>query len=64
MLENYTTYKRFFGLIKQAEDDPMVSRKQAAKALGRYMELHPVNIEQVVNVIVEHFRTNVMHELS
>jgi type I restriction enzyme R subunit len=64
VLQNYTTYKRFFGLIKQAEDDPLVSRKQAAKALGRYMELHPVNIEQVVTVIVEHFRTNVMHELG
>lgn len=64
VLQNYTTYKRFYGLIKQAEDDPKVSRKQAAKALGRYMELHPVNIEQVVTVIVEHFRTNVMHELG
>jgi type I restriction enzyme R subunit len=64
VLQNYTTYKRFFGLIKQAEDDPLVSRKQAARALGRFMELHPVNIDQVVTVIIEHFRTNVMHELG
>ena len=64
VLANYTTYKRFFGLIKQVEDDPEVSRKQAAKALTRYMELHPVNIEQVVSVIVEHFRLQVMHELG
>ena len=64
VLKHYTTYKRFFGLIKQAEDDPMVRRKQAAKALGRYMELHPYNIEQVITVIIEHFRTNVMHELG
>ena len=64
VLANYTTYKRFFGLIKQVEDDPEVSRKQAAKALTRYMELHPVNIEQVVSVIVEHFRVHVMHELG
>lgn len=64
VLENYTTYKRFFGLIKQAEEDPKVSRKQAAKALGRYMDLHPYNIDQVVTVIVEHFRTQVMHELG
>lgn len=40
VLANYTTYKRFFGLIKQVENDPEVSRKQAAKALTRYMELH------------------------
>lgn len=64
VLANYTTYKRFFGLIKQVEDDPEVSRKQAAKALTRYMELHPVNIGQVVSVIVEHFRVHVMHELG
>lgn len=64
VLENYTTYKRFFGLIKQVEDDPEVPRKKAAKALTRYLELHPVNIEQVVSVIVEHFRLSVMHELG
>ena len=64
VLQNYTTYKRFFGLIKQVEDDPDVPRRKAAKALTRYLELHPVNIEQVVSVIVEHFRLHVMHELG
>ncbi|EHR41056.1 type I restriction endonuclease subunit R [Alishewanella jeotgali] len=64
VLQNYTTYKRFFGLIKQIENDPEVPRKKAAKALSRYMELHPVNIDQVVSVIVEHFRLFVMHELG
>lgn len=64
VLANYTTYKRFFGLIKQVEDDPEVPRKKAAKALTRYLELHPVNIGQVVSVIVEHFRLYVMHELG
>ena len=64
VLQNYTTYKRFFGLIKQIEDDPDVPRRKAAKALTRYLELHPFNIEQVVSVIVEHFRLNVMHELG
>lgn len=64
VLQNYTTYKRFFGLIKQVENDPEVPRKKAAKALSRYLELHPVNIDQVVSVIVEHFRLHVMHELG
>ena len=64
VLQNYTTYKRFFGLIKQVEDDPDVPRRKAAKALTRYLELHPVNIEQVVSVIVEHFHLYVMHELG
>lgn len=64
VLQNYTTYKRFFGLIKQVESDPEVPRRKAAKALTRYLELHPVNIDQVVSVIVEHFRLYVMHELG
>jgi type I restriction enzyme R subunit len=64
VLLNYATYKRFFGLIKQVENDPEVPRKKAAKELTRYLELHPVNIEQVVSVIVEHFRLHVMHELG
>ena len=64
VLQNYTTYKRFYGLIKQIEDDPDVPRRKAAKVLTRYLELHPVNIEQVVSVIAEHFRLHVMHELG
>ena len=64
VLQNYTTYRRFYGLIKQVENDPDVPRKQAAKALTRYLQLHPVNIEQVVSVIVEHFQLYVMHELG
>ena len=64
VLKNYTTYKRFYGLIKKVDDDPDVPRKKAAKALTHYMELHPVNIQQVVSVIIEHFRLYVMHELG
>ena len=64
VLQYYTTYKRFFGLIKQIEDDPEVPQRKAAKALTRYLELHPYNIEQVVSVIVEHFRLCVMNELG
>ncbi len=64
VLQNYVTYKRFFGLVKQIENDPEVPRKKAAKALGQFLELHPVNIEQVVAVIIEHFRLRVMQELG
>jgi type I restriction enzyme, R subunit len=64
VLQNYTTYKRFFGLIKQVEHDRDVPKKAAAKALGQFLELHPVNIEQMVQVIIEHFRLKVMHELG
>ncbi len=64
VLQNYVTYKRFFGLVKRIESDPSVPKKKAAKALGQFLELHPVNIEQVIAVITEHFRSRVMHELG
>lgn len=64
VLANYTTYKRFYGLIKQIEEDPQVPRRKAAKALAGFLELHPVNIEQIIRVIIEHFRLHVMHELG
>lgn len=64
VLQNYVTYKRFFGLVKQIENDPEVPRRKAVKALGQFLELHPVNIEQVVTIIIEHFRLRVMQELG
>ena len=64
VLQNYTTYKRFFGLVKQIADDPDLPKRPAAKALTQFLELHPVNIDQVVQVVIEHFRLKVMHELG
>ncbi len=64
VLQNYTSYKRFFGLVTQLEHDREVPKKAAAKALGQFLELHPVNVHQVVQVIIEHFRLKVMHELG
>jgi type I restriction enzyme R subunit len=64
VLENYTTYKAFFGLIKATEEDPEVEKKEAAKALARFLALHPHNIEQKVEVIVEHFRAHTRHKIG
>jgi type I restriction enzyme R subunit len=56
VLANYTTYKSYFGLIKSIEDDPQVPKRKTAKALARFLSLHPHNLSQKVEVIVEHFR--------
>src|SRR5439155_25340188 len=55
VLKNYTTYAAYFKLLKSCEDDRNVERKKAAKALARFMKLHPVNIAQKTQVMVEHF---------
>ncbi|MDQ7778078.1 MAG: type I restriction endonuclease, partial [Planctomycetota bacterium] len=56
VLKNYTTYKRYYRLIKSIEDDPQVDKKKAARALARFMSLHPHNIAQKTEVMLEHFR--------
>ena len=55
VLKHYTTYATYFRLLKASEDDPNVERKKAARALARFMRLHPHNIAQKTEVMVEHF---------
>ncbi len=64
VLKSYTTYKTYFGLIKAAEDDPHVEKRKAAKALARFMTLHPHNIEQKTEVMVEHFCNSTRHRIG
>ena len=64
VLRNYTTYKTYYKLIKSTEDDPEVVKKKAAKALARFMSLHPHNIAQKTEVMVEHFCNSVMHKIG
>lgn len=64
VLQNYTTYKRFFGLIRQIENDPEVPKRKAAKALGRFVSLHPYDIGQKVEIIIEHFRSSTRHKIG
>ena len=46
------------------QDDPEVEKKQAAKALARFMSLHPHNIAQKTDVMLEHFRTHTRHKIG
>jgi len=64
VLKHYTTYKTYFGLIKSIEDDPKVEKRKAAKALARFMSLHPHNIAQKTEVMVEHFRHFTRHKIG
>lgn len=64
VLKSYVTYKTYYKLIKNAEDDPNVERKTAAKALARFMRLHPHNIGQKTEVMVEHFQHFTRHKIG
>jgi type I restriction enzyme R subunit len=63
VLTNYTSYKTYYRLVKEAEDDPALPKKKGVRALARFMSLHPHNIEQKTEVMVEHFRRHVKHRL-
>lgn len=56
VLNNYTTYERYFKLTKAISDDPELNKKKAAKAIGRFVSLHPHELAQKTEVIIEHFR--------
>jgi type I restriction enzyme R subunit len=64
VLKNYTTYKTYYRLVKSIKDDPKVEKKKAAKALARFMSLHPHNISQKTEVIVEHFQHFTRHKIG
>lgn len=64
VLKNYTTYKTYYRLIKSIEDDPKVDKRKAARALARFMSIHPHNIAQKTEVMVEHFRHFTMHKIG
>jgi len=64
VLENYTTYELYFKLSKAIEDDPQLNKKKAAQAIGRFVSLHPYNLAQKAEVIIEHFRQVVAKKIG
>ena len=64
VLKNYTTYQTYFRLSKEIEDDPKVNKKKASRAIGRFLSLHPHNLSQKTEVMVEHFRQIVSKKIG
>ena len=64
VLRSYTTYKAYYRLVKASTDDPRVPKGEAVKQLARFMSLHPHNLAQKTEVMVEHFRTKVRPKIG
>ena len=64
VLRNYIDYNTYYKIAKQAADDPEFPERRAAKALSKYASLHPHNLSQKTEVIIEHFRTHVVHRIG
>lgn len=58
VLQNYTSYKLAFRLAHEGKDydEKTVERAAAMKGVMGWVRLHPYNIAQKVQVVVEHFR--------
>ena len=59
VLRNYTAYNTAFRLGEQLNDDQRVDSTQARRALAKWLSLHPTNVAQKVEFIIEHFRGTV-----
>ena len=61
VLKNYTSYKLAFKLANAGKeiDDTEVERSTAVKGLMNWVRLHPYNIAQKVQIVVEHFRETI-----
>ena len=64
VLKHYTTYNTYYRLVKSIEDDPQVDKKKTARALARFLSLHPHNIAQKAEVMVEHFYHFTRHKIG
>lgn len=61
VLQNYTTYKLACRLAHDGKDydESTVERAAAMKGIMGWVRLHPYNIAQKVQIVVEHFRETV-----
>ncbi len=56
VLANYTTYDTYYKLTNHCGEDPQVPVGKASAALAKHVSLHPTQLAQKAEIIVEHFR--------
>ncbi|CAG5089479.1 Type I site-specific deoxyribonuclease [Thermobacillus xylanilyticus] len=64
VLRNYVTYKTYYKLAKAIEDDPLVDERAAKRSIARFVSLHPYNLSQKTEVMIEHFRRVTRHKIG
>ena len=55
VLQNYNTFKRYFQLVKNAEEDKVYETARTLRALTNYVDLQPHSIETKTKIMLEHF---------
>ena len=63
VLENYTTYKSYWRLLKKVDEDPEYPSGKAKRLLTKYVDADPQSIGKKIEIIVEHFQQHVMPQI-
>jgi type I restriction enzyme R subunit len=64
VLENYTTYQTYWNLLKKIQDDPRYETAKAKKLLMAFVDLHEHTIGKKIEIIVEHFASQVQDRIK
>lgn len=64
VLQNYMTYDTCFKIAKTIADNPDVPGSRAAKVIRKFEELHPYNISQKAQIIVETYMETTRHKIG
>lgn len=64
VLENYTTYKAYWSLLKKITDDPRYERKKAYALLRSFVDHHEATIRKKVAIMVDHFMNQSMQQIG
>lgn len=59
VLENYTTYKSYWRLLKKIADDPKDPKDKANYLLRSFVDLHDHAIRKKIEIMVDHFHGQV-----
>ena len=64
VLANYVTYQTYWNIEKTVTDDPSYQAPKARRAIARFVSLHPSNLAQKAEIIVEHFRRHTAFKIA
>ncbi|MCA0387450.1 MAG: DEAD/DEAH box helicase family protein [Bacteroidetes bacterium] len=56
VIQNYTTYKRWFKVIQKSEEDKKLPESRATRALVNFVDSHEETIHRKVMIILDQFR--------
>lgn len=64
VLASYTTYETFWKIQKATTEDPEYDAKKARRAIAKFVSLHPYQLAQKAEIVVEHFLQHTAKEIG